>query len=334
MKKQARLTAQQLNSLKAICPGHVAQNVSLSQFSRWKIGGLADVVVIPRSSRELVDLRSYLGAQGIPHVFIGGSTNLLFSDRGLRVVCVHIGQHFSNIKIVGKSVQVEAGAWVPLVARKIMMAGLTGAEHIAGIPGSMGGLVYMNGGSQRKSIGASVSTISYISSDGVQRVRTRDECLFGYRSSIFQQTQDLIVEVGLEFSPANSVAEVRSEMLHILAERRRKFPKSLPSCGSVFVSDPVMYAQFGPPGAVIEQLGFKGLRVGDAEVSRRHANFIINVGSARSTDVISLVDTIRTEVLRNFGVTLRAEGQYISEFGKAVPLHDASQFLAEREDEA
>ena len=296
--------------LSRLCPGGVRRNISLAKLSRWRIGGVADVVVEPGSVDELSRLRRFIAHEGLASVVIGDTSNLLFSDEGLRAICIKIGVRLSSVRIEGTHVTAEAGIWVPYLARQIQKAGLTGAEHICGIPGTLGGLICMNGGSQRKGIGSAVVTVDSVDVTGAIRHRAAEDCGFAYRRSIFQTTDEIITAAHLHLTPRSS-DEIRTEMRTILADRRRKFPRKEPNCGSVFKSNPAMYAEVGPPGAAIERLGFKGHRIGDAMVSQLHANFFVNVGSASAIDMLQLIAQIGAAVEDATGYRMEAEARFV-----------------------
>lgn len=304
-----------LLDLERICPGAVALNVPLARISRWRIGGIADVIVRPRSINELARLRAWLHEQKLAHVVFGATSNLLFADEGLRAIGVQIGEAFAPLCIVGSEITAGPGVWVPKLARRAMQAGLTGIEHICGIPGTLGGLICMNGGSQRKGIGEVIVSITSVDARGTIRHRSREECAFAYRRSIFQSNDEVIAGAVLRLEPAADRGAVRREMLEILGSRRCKFPQKEPNCGSVFVSNPTMYAEYGPPGAIIERLGFKGHRVGEAMVSPQHANFIVNEGGASAADVLALIDIIKATVLADTGFTMEVEARFVTEDG-------------------
>tara|TARA_Y100001968_G_C19399006_1_gene739969 strand:- start:480 stop:1106 length:627 start_codon:yes stop_codon:yes gene_type:complete len=199
-----------------------------------------------------------------------------------------------------------------------MKAGLTGAEHMAGIPGTLGGLVCMNGGSQRKAVGLAVCEVTSVSRNGELIHREGDDCGFGYRQSVFQCNGEIIGEVVLRFEHSHDRAEVRREILSILRSRRAKFPQKQPNCGSVFKSNPTMYAEVGPPGSIIEKLGFKGIRSGGAVVSETHANFIVNDGGASAVDVLNLIKIIKAAVQKQTGYELESEVRYVRPSGEIV----------------
>ena len=287
-------------------------NEPLRNHSSWRIGGPADLLLEPGSLEHLAGLVGMLSASGVPFLVIGQGTNLLFADAGLRGVVLKIGSRLSAISISGAGITAEAGIWVPELARKACSAGVSGLEHIIGIPGTLGGLVKMNGGSQRRCIGDSVVRVWTILPDGSEQCLSAGECGFAYRFSLLQASGCLITKVELEGVP-RAAAQIRGEMLGILRDRRKKFPLKQPSCGSVFLSTAELHAAVGPPGKVIEDALLKGARCGDAVVSPKHANFIVNTGDALAQDVITLVKTIKSTVHERFGVMLECEVRYINQ---------------------
>jgi UDP-N-acetylmuramate dehydrogenase len=295
--------------------GRVKINEPLARHCTWRIGGPADVFVEPAGKEQLAELIGFLNSTRQAWMVIGFGSNLLFDDRGFRGVVVKIGRAFSRVQIHGTRAVCQPGIWVPQLARRFCNAGLSGLEHAVGIPGSLGGLVVMNGGSRRQCIGTVVEYAEAITPDGRTRRLSWSQCAFGYRSSIFQKTGLVITELGLRCEGADP-AVIRREMLGILKERRNKFPLKQPSCGSVFLSDPGQYARLGSPGAIIDKMGLKGFRVGGAQVSGLHANFIINAGGATSRDVLELVRVIQEKVRETFAVELQCEFRYVSEDGQ------------------
>lgn len=295
--------------------GAVRTNVLLREVTRWRVGGPADAIVSPRSVEELAQLRAWIYERQVPSIVIGATSNLLFSDEGLRAIAIHIGPKLAALTISDGLISAGPGVWVPGLARSAMLAGLTGIEHTCGIPGTLGGLVYMNGGSQRRGIGEHVLAVRTVCPSGKIRTRDQKACGFAYRSSAFQGVDEVISGVDLLLPPVADRKAQRKEMLGILRDRRMKFPKKLPNCGSVFVSNPAMYASYGPPGKVIEQAGFKGRRVGGMQVSDMHANFIVNLGEGRATEALELINQIRSKVKQNTGYEMAVEVRYVTPSG-------------------
>lgn len=281
----------------------------LSRHCTWRIGGPADALIEPTSWLQLGALLRYAQENGIPAVVIGKGSNLLFDDRGVRGVVIVVGRHLARLEIQGAAVRAEAGISASRLARTVGLAGLAGLEHIVGIPGTLGGLAVMNGGSLRQAIGDTIVRVQTMDRRGERRILRGDECGFAYRQSRFQQEEAIITEVTLKLT-AGDKAQILPQMREILRERRRRFPMTLPSCGSVFKEDGELLQKFGPPGAVIESLGFKGMRIGDAVVSFLHASFIVNVGAARAHDVLELVRRIRRRAFERLGHTMTCEAKY------------------------
>jgi len=297
-------------------------NAELSRHSSWQIGGPADLLVEPLTPRQVATVVKYARQHELPLVVIGQGTNLLFADEGLRGIVLKIGNNMADLQIDGRRLIAGAGVWTPWLARQAMRAGLAGLEHAIGIPGTLGGLVVMNGGSHRKGIGDNVLRVTVVDRDGNLVNMDRDACGFGYRKSALQGTGTIVVEVELECSSGDSKA-IRNEMVTDLRERRHKFPRKMPNCGSVFLSTSEMHATVGPPGKIIEEAGLKGSRIGRAEVSTQHANFIINRGGATARDVLSLISHVRNEVRQKIDFDLKCEVRYVDPVGRILPADQA-----------
>ncbi|MDG5766326.1 UDP-N-acetylmuramate dehydrogenase [Balneolales bacterium ANBcel1] len=301
--------------------GGIEEDVDLSKISRWKIGGIADCLVRPTGTEEVSSVIKYLYKHDLPYVVIGSTSNILFSDDGLRAVCIQIGNDMSDYHINNTNVWAQSGVWVPGFAKNVAKAKLSGIEHTVGIPGTLGGLVCMNGGSQRKDIGRRVISVTAVSPQGEVVFFSNADCCFGYRTSVFQRNGNIITEIELAFDKNQLYEVIRDEMLEILKSRRKKFPNKMPNCGSTFISNSDLYNKIGPPGKIIEELGFKGYRVGDAVVSNEHGNFINNLGNAKSNDVLQIIKNIRLSIIEKTGVAIDAEVIYVTPNGKLLRAH-------------
>ena len=322
---QKIISPAQLNYIKRY--GVIYYDKSLAEYSRWKIGGTADVTIAPHSAEAIAQLMAYVAKEKIPYVIIGSSSNLLFADEGLRALVILLGDQISKMEVSSKKVYAQCGLWVPRFSRRVAQAGLTGAEHMIGIPGTLGGLICMNGGSQRKGVGDFLVSVRSVSPEGELMKFTKAQCEFAYRESVFQRNQHIIVDAEFEYPLAENKHDVRRNMLSILHDRRLKFPKKLPNCGSVFVSNPAMYADYGPPGAVIERCGLKGLAKNQAQISPMHANFIVNNGGANAKDVLYLIHLIRETVRKETGYLMPAEARYVSSGGEVISAHEKAREL-------
>ncbi len=300
--------------------GKLSFDEPLERHNSWRIGGPADLLVEPEDSVQIATLVRYAREQEIPLVVIGQGTNLLIDDVGVRGIVMKIGAQMSQIKISDQKIIAAAGAWVPQLARLSMRAGLTGLEHCIGIPGTVGGLVVMNGGSQRKGIGENIVKVWVVTAAGETQILSRQECDFSYRHSALQGAGVVVVKAELNCSPGDS-NEIRHGMIDDLRNRRHKFPRKQPNCGSVFLSTSEMHASVGPPGKIIEEAGLKGACIGGAEVSTQHANFIVNRNNASSVDVLQLIARIRKEVRQRIGFDLCCEVKYVSPVGTIIPAH-------------
>lgn len=309
----------------------VRESVPLASISRWKIGGPVDILVDPDTTQCAARVMEIVNEVDIPFHIMGDGSNTLFDDQGFRGVIMRIGRNLSRIEVRGSSVWAQAGVWAPRFSLAVSDAGLSGIEHTIGIPGTLGGLITMNGGSQRKGIGLNVVELLCADERGHLFTMSKADCEFGYRSSRLQHTRAVVLEATLEFERGVR-AEIRRQMLSIMRDRRRKFPQSLPNCGSTFLSDPTMYQHIGPPGQAIEAAGLKGMRMGGAYVSELHANFIVNAGEATSEDVLSLIGHVRSTVRNATGYEMDCEVRHLSPEGRLQPAHvPAEELLAKIE---
>lgn len=290
------------------------RDVPLNACGTWRIGGPADFLVEPVSCEQVAAALRCVGELGVPVVVIGKGSNLLFDDAGLRGVAIRIGRRLARVATAGTTVRAESGVSASHLARVAGLAGLAGLEHIVGIPGTLGGLVFMNGGSLQHAIGEAITEVKVMDRSGTLRVFRREDCGFAYRSSRFQAENGVILEATMDLV-AGRRNEIVAEMLRILRDRRRKLPLTLPNCGSVFKNDPELYDRFGPPGKIIEDAGLKGVSIGGAAVSERHANFIVNRGDARARDVLELIELIRRRVAARTGLTLECEVRFVQSTG-------------------
>ena len=297
------------------------ENEPLSRRCTWKIGGPADFLVEPSSETQIREILVFCRANQIPHIVIGKGSNLLFDDAGLRGIVISLDKHFSSVSVRESVIVAQSGVFVPRLARLAWRHGLSGLEHTVGIPGNLGGLVVMNGGSGRQGIGSCVRHVWVMDACGRAKVFNNNTCFFEYRQSIFQSLKMVITKVELKLEKKCSEA-IRQDMLSVLRSRRSRLPRKEPNCGSVFRSDPGPYETVGPPGSIIEAVGLKGLRVGNAEVSRKHANFIVNKGGAKASDVLELIRQIRAVVYEKMGIWIECEVKYVTVMGKIWPVDE------------
>ena len=300
----------------------ILYNESLSRHSYWRIGGLARYLALPKNTEMLAEVIEISRQLEIPIMIIGTGSNLLFHDDGFDGLVIKLSDNFSEVTVSNNEVIAESGVFVPKLARLTQNHGLSGLEHCIGIPGTLGGLVSMNGGSMRKSISDNIDSITVLDDENRLVELLARECDFGYRNSRFLRSNEIILKVKMKFTLGDR-DRIRDEMLEILKSRNARFPRKDPSCGSVFKSDPYVYKTYGAPGYLVEQCGLKGKRIGGAEISPRHANFIINSHNASHKDVLDLVQLMRNKVYERFGIEMEGEARFVDLQGNFIPIHEA-----------
>ncbi len=294
--------------LEALCPGRVKIGAPLAPLTTWKIGGKADWLAAPKNAIEVQHLLAVGRDYRLPCYFLGAGSNILVGDRGVRGIVIHLTPFLSWIKPrkrLGRVVSLEIGAGTLLsaVIRYGVEQSLAGLEFLVGIPGSLGGAWALNAGSQGREIKELTHSLRIIDARGQVIKRTGKTLDFGYRR-LTLKPGEVIVSGLLKVTPGDRGVIVR-EMRTLVNKRRAAQPWQFPSCGSVFKNPPGKFA-----GQLIEAAGLKGRRQGEAQVSWRHANFIINRGQARARDVLRLMRVIRQRVQRQSGILLEPEVRF------------------------
>ena len=293
--------------LSALLPaGCVRENVTLAPYTTMRTGGPAALFAEPRSAQQLAHVHQWAQEKGLSLLILGNGSNLLIADSGFDGLVIHLGRALSEVSVFANTLTAQAGASLAAAARAAAQASLTGLEFAAGIPGSIGGAVCMNAGAYGGEIAQVIVSARVLTPEGVRMV-SRDELSLGYRSSAVMQNGWVVLEATFEFAPG-SPDEIKATMADLAARRREKQPLEYPSAGSVFKRPEGHFA-----GKLIEDAGLKGLRVGGAEVSPKHAGFIVNVGGATARDVLELIERIREKVYAMSGVTLECEIRTIGE---------------------
>lgn len=296
---------QQLSALlPATC---LRENVALAPYASMRTGGPAALFAEPETQEQLQSAMDWAAQNDVPVLVLGNGSNLLISDSGFDGLVVHLGKQFSAVTIHGNTITAQAGALLSTVARAAASQNLTGMEFAAGIPGSVGGAVCMNAGAYGGEIAQVIVSARVLTQDGVQTFNAQELAL-GYRSSAVMQHKWTVLEAVFSLSEGDP-AVIQATMADLAARRREKQPLQYPSCGSFFKRPVGHYA-----GALIEQAGLKGYRVGDAQVSPLHAGFIINCGHATSSDIYRLMRQVQSRVLAHSGVMLEPEVRLIGKF--------------------
>lgn len=273
----------------------------------FHIGGPADVLVMPESVAEVISVIEWARKQGLPYLVIGAGSNLLVRDGGFRGLVVKLGDNFNRIEFNGIEVKAQAGVKVSHLAAMAAEQGLGGLEFSEGIPGSLGGAVHMNAGAYGGEFSQVVTSVTVLNEAGELLALKKSELEFGYRSSIIQRLRYVVLEVELELHPEEPHL-IKERMQELSRQRKERQPLEFPSAGSVFKRPPGRFV-----GPMIDELGLKGYRVGDAEVSSKHAGFIVNRGQATARDVLALVSFIQQRVKEKYGVDLETEFLIIGE---------------------
>ena len=273
----------------------------------FRIGGPADLLFYPRNTDEVQKIICMAKEYGEPITLLGNGSNILVRDGGIRGLVIRFGRKMADIRREGTNIIVGAGALLRDVAAFAQKNSLSGLEFACGIPGSIGGAIFMNAGAYDDEMKSVVVSVKTVSPDGDIRLYSSDELDFGYRHSIFQNSDEAICETRLHLRAAdrNTILE-RMEDLNY--RRESKQPLSYPSAGSTFKRPPGYFA-----GTLIEQTGLKGLTVGGAQVSQKHAGFIINIGNATAQDVQQLITAVQKRVSTKHGVQLFPELRIIGE---------------------
>lgn len=290
-----------------ILPSRLLTDEPMSRHTTFKIGGPADFLILPAAMSEVAAVLELVKQYNIPLVVLGNGSNVLVLDKGIRGLTLKFGKNIGYIRHTDKTVIAGAGALLPAVSCYAAGQNLSGMEFAIGIPGSIGGAVYMNAGAYEGEMSHVVSAVTAVCSDGKICRFTSQEIGFGYRHSAFQENGCTICEVELELRDGDRDM-VRGKMMEYKNRRQTKQPVEMPSAGSIFKRPPGYFA-----GTLIDQAGLKGLTVGGAQVSTKHAGFIINTGGATAQDVLELIKQVQTIIYKDFGVTLQPEVRILGE---------------------
>jgi len=287
--------------------GEIATGRPLAPYTSYRIGGSTAVWAAPRSVQDVQRVLEAVHSAGAPLLVLGRGSNLLVSDRGWPGVTLFIGENLSNVRFTGEQADSQAGCLLADLIRAAIERGLGGMELLAGIPGGVGGALRMNAGAFGREIASLTLEVAGFTYDGCPFRAAREDITFGYRRAP-QLDGVVITSARFRFQP-DSPQALRARAEEILALRARKQPLDHPSCGSVFKRPPGYYA-----GALIEEAGLKGERSGGAEVSTKHAGFILNIADATASDVYRLIRRIEERVFARFGVRLEREVLLVGDF--------------------
>ena len=299
---------QTATELQRILRQPVLMQEPMSAHTTWKIGGPADLFLQPASEEELSALLSYLHTKEIPWLVVGNGSNLLVGDQGVRGAVIKMGEAFSGSTWRGQEVDVCSGMLLAALALEAAEHALTGLEYARGIPGSVGGAVRMNAGAYGGNIGNAVTQVRGISYTGEPVLVSGEQITFSYRNSSLFDLDAIITRVNLHLEPGNR-DEIMEQMKEYAQRRSLSQPLEYPSCGSVFRNPPNDHA-----GHLVEMAGLRGLRNGNAAVSQKHGNFIINLGGATAAQVRELIELVQERVYQYAGIRLEPEVRFVGVF--------------------
>lgn len=283
----------------------IMHDVDMKEYTSFRAGGRADVMAVPSSVQELQEILQDVHEKQEEYLLLGNGSNTIFRDEGYHGVVIHLGEAFSGIEVEGERLKAGGAALISAAAHEAMEHGLGGMEPISGIPGSIGGAVFMNAGAYGGELKDVVTAAEFLDSDR-ERFRLPAARLdFGYRHSVFSDTDTVVLGAELRLTPDDPEA-IRERMRTLAEKRRASQPLELPSAGSTFKRPKTGYA-----AALIDQSGLKGYRVGGAMVSEKHAGFVVNAGGASFADVLAVIAHVRETVLRVTGVELEPEVRII-----------------------
>lgn len=279
-------------------------NEPLKQYTYTKVGGAAEYLAFPRNQYELKRIVTFANTHEIPWMVLGNSSNIIVRDGGIDGFVIMF-DHFRDIKVNGYVIEAEAGAKLIDVTHVARYHSLTGFEFACGIPGSIGGAVYMNAGAYGGEIAHILQSCKVLTPEGEIKTLSASDLAFGYRHSKIQETGDVVISAKFALAPGN-YDQINQEMARLTHLRELKQPLEYPSCGSVFKRPVGHFA-----GQLISEAGLKGHRIGGVEVSEKHAGFMINVDHGTAKDYEDLIAHVIATVEKSAGVTLEREVRII-----------------------
>ncbi|OIN96852.1 UDP-N-acetylenolpyruvoylglucosamine reductase [Candidatus Desantisbacteria bacterium CG1_02_38_46] len=274
-----------------------------------RVGGPADAFILVEDIDELKKILIFVKKRKIPFFTIGGGTNLLVGDKGIKGIVLKLGRSFDWIKFNGSKVLAGPSTSVKKLLKETSRHGLSGLECIAGIPGILGGAIVANAGSPQRAIGDFVSSVKLMTPTGKIVIRKKNAMCFSYRFSNLESEKEIILEVALNNLQKKNPTKMKNQIALFLRKRKKSQPCGFPSAGCIFKNPPI-----SPAGVLIDFAGLKGLRIGGAQISRKHANFILNVNLAKSRDISKLIEKVRKRIYNLFRIKLELEIEKVGMF--------------------
>lgn len=289
------------NIQKYITGSKIKYNEPMNKYTTLKVGGIADVMVIPENIEDVLQTLEYAKENDIPLTVIGNGSKLLVKDGGIRGIVIKFGSKFSDIEIDREYITVNAGMTLPRLSVIAKDNSLSGLEFAAGIPGNIGGAVYMNAGAYGSEMSNIIQEVTYIDENLNVKTLSNEQCEFSYRNSIFRRKNYIIISAKLKLTKGNK-EQIAEQMKQNQESRKSKQPLEFPNAGSTFKRPEGHFV-----GKLIDDLGLKGYSIGGAQISTKHSGFIVNTGGATAQDVLKLIDYIKEKVLEENAVKLEEE---------------------------
>ena len=292
------------------CAGgeNVRRQEPMSLHTTFRIGGPADLFVMPGSIQAVADSIRICKETQTPYAVIGNGSNLLVSDAGYRGVIIQIGRNLNQITRNGEEIRAQAGAMLSVIAKTALLESLTGFEFASGIPGTLGGAVVMNAGAYGGEMKDVLTEVTVLTREGEIRTIPAEKLELGYRTSLAAKNGWIILEAVMKFQKGDAEA-IRSRMEELKVQRVTKQPLDLPSAGSTFKRPEGYFA-----GKLIMDAGLRGFTVGGAQISEKHCGFVVNKGGATAEDVRNLICAVQKKVQEDAGVKLEPEVKFLGEF--------------------
>ncbi len=295
-----------INELCELNIGKVKENEPLSFHTTMKIGGPADLLIEPSSVQNLAKVMEFIRKHHLKWRAIGRGSNLLVSDKGMEGAVIKLGSGLDDLEINGEEIKVGSGYSLISLSTMISKKGLSGLEFASGIPGSVGGAVYMNAGAHGSDISRILIKAHVLFEDGTMSWLTNEEMEFSYRTSILQKKRPgIVVEAVFQLKEGNQ-KEIVAEMQKNKDYRKVTQPWNYPCAGSIFRNPLPYYA-----GKLIEEAGLKGFQIGGAKISEMHGNFIVNAGNATAKDVLEVIQHVKDRIFELYGVKMETEVEII-----------------------
>ena len=294
-----------IKDIKKLHVGKVIENAYMKDYTTYKVGGKVICIVYPEDEQSLIKLLCYIKANSIKYKIIGNGSNVIFNDSGFNGVIIKL-DNFNNLNIINNKITVGAGYMLNKLALRVSRLGFTGMEFATGIPGTVGGAIYMNAGAYKTDMGYIVTSVKVLTPDLEIKVMKNKDLDFHYRSSFLQKNKDYIcLEATISLIKGDP-----DEIMELIDSRKKRRietqPLEYPSAGSVFRNPEGDFA-----GRLIEELGFKGKSIGGATVSEKHANFIVNTGNAKGEEIKELINEIKSKIKEKYNIELKVEQEFV-----------------------